>query len=81
MLTTGFYLALWLRICRAMSLLSDVDIGSFPSCTEQYANTRSRTSDESFDEFCGLYFDIFSLQLCLRIEMKFHLYHGKLTQL
>ena len=73
MLTTGFYLALVLRIYRAMTLVRDVDIDNFPSRAEQCANTRPRKSDESFDEFCGLFFDIFSVQLCLRIEMKFYL--------
>ena len=53
---TGFYLALGLRICRAVPLLLDVDIDNFPSHTEKCANTRRRTSDESFDEFCGLFF-------------------------
>jgi hypothetical protein len=73
MLTTSSYLALGLRIYRAVPLLHDVDIDNFPSRTEQCANTRHRTSDESFDEFCGLFFETFSVQLCLRIEIKFYL--------
>jgi hypothetical protein len=81
MLTTRFYLALGLRIRRAMPLLRDVDIDNFPSGTEKCANARSRTSDKSFDELCGLFFDTFSVMLCLKIEMKFYLYHGRLTQL
>ena len=52
-------------------MLRDVAIDSFPAFTEQCANTRSRTSDESFDEFCGLLFDTFSVQSCLRVEMRF----------
>jgi len=78
---TRFYLALGLRKCRDVPLLHDVDIDNFPSRTQQCANIRHRTSDESFDEFCGLFFETFSVQLCLRIEMKFYLWHSRLTQL
>ena len=72
MLTNRFYRGLGLRICRAMPLLRDVNTDSFPSFTEQCANTRSRTSDKSFDEFCGLPFDTFSVHLCLRIDVKIY---------
>lgn len=70
-LTTGFYLALGLRIrmyvCRAVCLLSDVAGHNPASLTEQCANSGSRMAGESFGEFCGLFFDTFSAQLCLRI--------------
>jgi hypothetical protein len=42
-----------------MPQLRDVDIDNFPCYTKQSANARCRTSDEIFDEFCGLFFDTF----------------------